>query len=561
MMAQFIHIEAVSKKGRDINRKNKDGTKEKIGSISIDSVIGEAERIAEFSEHVENPQKPNIVYGDTDGFNKLREKLQQWYDETKDARGHKVRQDANSLLSGTASHIFKEENVTHEEHFKNVLRYEKELINALRQEYKSDLFLVVRHDDERFKGVYANIEANEGEYTIEGEIHYHWHFFCLKKPGEKFDLHPGLLAREKYNISRAEKKELSADEIKKRYYDGRKAFRVAMVTYQDRMYELTKAKEYGITRYGERRIRRSRKEQNDLEKVNEKIIQGAQEKANQLVEQVKRQADEDRRRAEEAKKQAEKDRRQAEETRKQSDEDRRKAEEAKRQAEEERRKTDEAKRQADEDRKRAEENKRQADEDRRQAKETRKQAEEERRKTEEAKRQAEEERRKTDEAKKQAEEDRRKTEETRKQADEDRRKTEEAKRQAEEDRRQADVARKQAEEAKRQADEEKRKAEEAKKQADEDRRKAEEDSRRAEAARKQADEDRRKAEEAKKQAEKILEGARNFANMLLEKISKLPGSESIVKWAWTFFKPKKPPVVQGNGRVCDNTQKNTQKIG
>jgi vacuolar-type H+-ATPase subunit H len=289
MMSQFIHIEAVSKKGRELYRINKNGKKIITGSISINSVIGEAERIIEFSKHVDNPQKPHIVYGYTDGFNKLRKMLQEWYDETRDSRGHKVRQDANSLLSGTASYIFKEENLTHEEHFQNVLKYEKNLINALKQEYKNDLFLVVRHDDERFKGVYGNIEdneeqkGNEDDQTIAGEIHYHWHFFCLKEPGEKFDLHPGILEREKYNVSRKEKKELTADELKKRYYDGRKAYRVAMVAYQDKMYNLTNAQEYGISRYGERRIRRSRKEQKDLENYNDKIIQKAHNKAEKII--------------------------------------------------------------------------------------------------------------------------------------------------------------------------------------------------------------------------------------------------------------------------------------
>jgi hypothetical protein len=329
MMAQFIHIEAVSKKGRDIYRKNKDGTKEKIESISIDSVIGEAERIPEFSMHIENPEKPVIVYGDKDGFIKLREKLIQWYDKTRDSRGHKAREDANSLLAGMASYKFKEENETHEKHLQNVLKFEKELLIGLKKEYSGNLFIVIRHEDERFKGVHAN-----------GEIHYHWHFFCLKKPGEKFDLHPGLLEREKHNISRKERKELSNDEIKKRYYDGRKAFRVAMVAFQDRMYELTNAKEYGISRYGERRIRRSRKEQKELEIYTDKIIQTAQDNAVIYANEIIRQADEDKRKADEARKQANEDRRKAEEARKraeeaqkQADEDRRKAEEARKQAE------------------------------------------------------------------------------------------------------------------------------------------------------------------------------------------------------------------------------------
>jgi len=45
--------------------------------------------------------------------------------------------------------------------------------------------------------------------------------------------------------------------------------------------------------------------------------------------------------------------------------------------------------------------------------------------------------------------------------------------------------------------------------------------------------------------------------MLFEKISRLNGGESIVKWAWTFFRPKKPDV-KGDEPVPDNTQKNTK---
>jgi hypothetical protein len=297
--------------------------------------------------------------------------------------------------------------VTHEEHFQNVLRYEKNLINALKQEYKGDLLFIVRHDDEKFKGIHANMDTNEGkkrneeDQTIEGEIHYHWHFFCVKEPGEKFDLHPGLLEREKHNISRKEKKELSADEIKKKYYDGRKAYRVAMVAYQDRMYELTHAKEYGIERYGERRLRRSRKEQKDLEIYTDKIIQTAQN-----------------------------------------------------------------------------------------------------------------------------------------QADEDRRKAEAARKQADEDRRRAEEARKQAEAAKRQADE-------IINQAEKDAKKTKDDAWKV-------------ARDIVSGANEILEKSRNFVNMLLDKISTLPGGVRIVKWARTFIKPAKKPDSQSNEPVRDNTQNNTQ---
>ena len=62
---------------------------------------------------------------------------------------------------------------------------------------------------------------------------------------------------------------------------------------------------------------------------------------------------------------------------------------------------------------------------------------------------------------------------------------------------------------------------------------------------------------AKVQAESIIEKSRKFLNELLKKVAKLPGGTSIVKWAWTVFKPKKPDI-QGNKPVRDNTQNNTQ---
>ena len=51
--------------------------------------------------------------------------------------------------------------------------------------------MIMRHNDEEYEGLYKG-------------THFHWHFFYLKKPGQAFDLHPGFLARNKFNITRKE---------------------------------------------------------------------------------------------------------------------------------------------------------------------------------------------------------------------------------------------------------------------------------------------------------------------------------------------------------------------
>jgi len=274
---QFIHIEAVSIAGRDVYKKT-NGNKVKIGYVSVDSILGEAERIDGFISHVENPQKPVIIFGDNEkGMDEVREKIKNWFEGTKDKRGHKIRKDANCLLAGVISWppIADDEDI--DEYYQKLKSFEIHMIEWLKNEYGNDLISVIRHDDEPFKG-----------YN-KGKTHHHWHYFCVKEPGNKFDLHPGFKARAEYDVSRNERNKISKEELSDIYNEGKKAYNIAMKVFLDRFNVLSS--KFGMERYGERRIRRSRTEQVELEKFVEKEIKDTKVNCNNIITKAKEEAE------------------------------------------------------------------------------------------------------------------------------------------------------------------------------------------------------------------------------------------------------------------------------
>jgi cell division septum initiation protein DivIVA len=256
---QWIHEEAVSNAGRYLYRKV-NGQKVKVGTMSVDSVLGEAGRYESYISHVENPMDPVIIFGDKDkGIEAVRERVNEWYEGTKDARGHKIRYDGLGLLSGTVSWPPQDDNEDKKAYYKRLKEFELALLDWLKEEYGDDLVLVLRHDDEPFRGMNA------------GKIHYHWHFFCVKKPGEKFDLHPGFFARSEYNVSRQNRKNMTKEELKATYKKGQEAYRKAMINLQDKFYEKL-GRHHGLNRLGPMRLRRSRWEEVEKEAYEEKEL-------------------------------------------------------------------------------------------------------------------------------------------------------------------------------------------------------------------------------------------------------------------------------------------------
>lgn len=275
MASQFIHIDAVSQKDRILYR-HVNGKKFKYGTISVESVINEASRNLDssFNLHIKNPLLPITVYksddmqNDQNVFDQLKKRIDDWYADTLDARGHKVRYDALALLSGVISWPPYKNDENYDYYINRMKAFEIDIVKWLKDTYKNDLMLIVRHDDEPFK------KLNSG-------IHYHWHFYCVKKPNEKFDLHPGFFARSQYNITRGEKKCKSKDEIKKSYNDGVKAFNQAMKDFQDKFSIV--AKKHNLNRIREGRLRRSRSEEVEVEKYIEKEINNTKNECSNII--------------------------------------------------------------------------------------------------------------------------------------------------------------------------------------------------------------------------------------------------------------------------------------
>jgi len=223
-----------------------------------------------------------ILYGNKEkGIEDVRQKIEDWVDGTTDARGHKVRKDANALLAGVISWPPINEGEDKKGYFDRLESFQSAMLLWLRKEYGSDLVLVLRHDDELFRGLNA------------GKIHHHWHYFCVKKPGEKFKLHPGFAARSAKDISRQEKKGMNGDEIRAAMSDGRKAYLEAMSAFQDRFHQEL-GKFYGLDRMGPRRLRRSRSEQVEYEALLEQQIvatKDAMDKATIIVNNAAKDAE------------------------------------------------------------------------------------------------------------------------------------------------------------------------------------------------------------------------------------------------------------------------------
>ena len=276
---QFIHIETVSQAGRDIYRKI-NGKKEKDGHISVDSVLGEAGRLDGYISHIDNPLRPVILYGDIEtGIEDVREKFKKWKNETKDARGHKTRDDANGLLAGVISWPPISEDEEEKKYLDDMRAFEQRMLEELKKKYGDDLVSVLRHDDEPFKGKNS------------GKIHYNWHFYCVKKPGEKFDLHPGFRARSEHNISRKDREKMTKEEIKEKNKNGMKAYMAAMKEYQNWFH--TFGKEFELERYGPMRIRRSHGEQEEYKDLLEEQIyatKNAEAKAGVIIVEAKNEA-------------------------------------------------------------------------------------------------------------------------------------------------------------------------------------------------------------------------------------------------------------------------------
>lgn len=235
---QFIHIEAYARVGSTQTTTDKTGAKIFKSKRSAGDIAAEAERNEAHSKHVSEPQQPKLLWGVSPS--QAVAEATAWADGAKDAQGRKLRKDALCLLAGVVS-VSARDKDTWEEH-------KNRSVNWLRAKYGGRLKSVVEHTD----------EANP-----------HLHFYCVPKPGERFEaVHDG------YKASAEAKK---AGELKGAQNT---AYKQAMKALQDQ-FSTDVAIKVGLTRIGPKR-RRLTREDWKLEQKQAKAILYAKSRAKKI---------------------------------------------------------------------------------------------------------------------------------------------------------------------------------------------------------------------------------------------------------------------------------------
>lgn len=220
MAFQFIHIETYGRTA----------AKKKTGGHSIDSIVKEAERVEGNCPHIENPQRPRVVFGITPSEAGLI--ASQRADRALDAMGRRMRSDAPCLLAGVATYPDTVDECKSEaEKAADYKKWERSTIEFLQQEYGDCLKSVIRHVDEK---------------------HPHIHFYVVPELTEnnKLDLEGIHIGR---RLSAEAKR---AGKVKG---DQNKAYKEGMRQFQNKYYENVSIY-FGHGRIGPGKRRLTRKE-------------------------------------------------------------------------------------------------------------------------------------------------------------------------------------------------------------------------------------------------------------------------------------------------------------
>lgn len=232
MSYQFIHIEGYGQRASKIANGK--------GGQTVRSIVREAERWPGAYPHVENMRKPNLLFGIEPS--KVADLAEQRAKEATDSRGRKLRQDALIMLAGVVSHPASYDEVMQDAEMKaDFIKWKKETIDFLKNEYGDQLKSVVLHTD---------------------ESKLHVHFFCIEElcykenaKGEVYkslgieEIHPGRKARAQATNEGKSRKEQA------------QAYTDAMRGFQNKFYDAV-SKYFGHVRLGPKRRRLTRAEYN-----------------------------------------------------------------------------------------------------------------------------------------------------------------------------------------------------------------------------------------------------------------------------------------------------------
>lgn len=210
---QFAHVDGYARKGSS-QANSKTGVKR--GVFSAQDIADEAERLEGACDHVETPQPPIIRFGVTPS--EVVKVATGWAEQTKDAKGRKLRVDGLCLAAGVFS-------VPPDLDEKQWPAYRDAMIEYLKGRYGERLHSVVEHTD---------------------EAHRHCHFYMVPLPGENFGaVQEGVAARQ------------AAYAAGKKKGQQNKAYCDAMSAWQDDIWQKV-SRHFGLARIGPRRRRLTR---------------------------------------------------------------------------------------------------------------------------------------------------------------------------------------------------------------------------------------------------------------------------------------------------------------
>ena len=214
---QFIHVEGYARVG-SVQKKTNPNTGEvkESKTKSVSEIMAEAERLEGNTPHIEKPQPPKLLYGCMPL--EVIPIVDNWAENTKDAKGRKYRKDGLCLLAGVVS--------LPREYEDNFDKFAEITLEWLKEKYGDRLKSVVSHEKD--------------------EAHPHLHFYVVPEIGEKFDdIHEGYKA---------------AHEAKaKNYIKGvqNQVYKAAMREFQDE-FSKNVGVQMGLTRLGPGRRRLTR---------------------------------------------------------------------------------------------------------------------------------------------------------------------------------------------------------------------------------------------------------------------------------------------------------------
>lgn len=228
---QFIHIETFADRAR------KGSSRPTAGAIAR-----EAARAEKSYPHIKCPAPPLQLFGVSPLV--ALEKARKVVERCKDARGRKIRADAQFISFGVAS--IKVESTEENWKSQKTKAWLEDSVKFLAQKFGENLASVVAHTDERW-------------------IHIH---FCItpsvnsESKLEVAHLHPGLAAQKKLKSNSKKEKD--------------QAYKEAMRSFQDEYFEAVSVKN-GLLRFGPKRRRLTRVERHSQKRL-AKLLQSIHKK-------------------------------------------------------------------------------------------------------------------------------------------------------------------------------------------------------------------------------------------------------------------------------------------